>query len=138
MQKLRLTLSGRGRSRDRRFYTVLILPHASSRFRKLYVSRGFLACVGLVVGVTLLAGLYSPHLLFQLQTRSAALQQLNRENTELRERTAGFEAALGEIAAKLDGFEAQSGRLASALGVDDLQHTIGDVLQELGLENVVY
>jgi len=120
MRKLRLTLSGQGRSSDRRFYTVLVLPHSSSRFRKLYVSRGFLACVGLVVAILVSAGLVSPHLFLALQSRSAEIEALDRENAALRQRAAEFEVALSGIAERLDGVEARSGRMASVLGVGDL------------------
>jgi murein DD-endopeptidase MepM/ murein hydrolase activator NlpD len=97
-----------------------VLPHSSSRFRKLHVSRAFVLSVALVAGLALTAGLYSPHLLFKLQTQSTALEQLGRENEQLRERTADFEEALAEIADQLDGFEDRSGKLANALGVEDL------------------
>lgn len=101
-------------------YTVLILPHSSSRFRKLQLSRGFVFCLALMVGVALLAGLYSPHLLFKTQAQEAALDQLAVENRELRERGADFEAALAEMSERLSGFESQSGKLAEVLGVEDL------------------
>ena len=103
-----------------RFYTVLILPHARSRFRKLHLSRAFVSSCAVVLGSTLLAGLYSPHLLFRVKTQEAALEQMEHENQRLRKEKDRFERSLAEIAGQLEEFESRSGKIASALGVDDL------------------
>ena len=118
MPKLRLRLA-RPRVAGR-FYTVLVLPHARSRFRKLHVSRAFVSSCVAVLGLTLLAGLYSPHLLFRLKTQEAALEQVAHENQQLRKEKDRFERTLAEIAGQLEEFESKSGRIASALGVEDL------------------
>ena len=103
-----------------RFYTVLILPHARSRFRKLHVSRAFVVTCSILLGVTLLAGVYSPHLLFRIETQQAALEQMANENERLRKDRDRFERTLAEIAGRLEEFESKSGRIATALGVEDL------------------
>ena len=118
LPKLRLKLA-KPRAAGR-FYTVLILPHARSRFRKLHLSRAFVSSCALVLGATLLAGLYSPHLLFRVKTQEAALEQMAHENQRLRKEKDRFERSLAEIAGQLDEVESRSGRIASALGVDDL------------------
>jgi len=123
MSRFRLTLGGRSRSSGRSFYTILVLPHASSRFRKLHLSRGFVLCVVLLLAAVLAAGFYSPHLLFKMQAQNAELQRLDRENRELRDKAAEFEAALSDIAAQIDGIEDRSGLLADALGIDSLPST---------------
>jgi len=120
MARLRLTLGRRRQPGTRPIYTVLLLPHASRRFRKLQLSRSFVIVAGLLLGAALVAGLLAPHLLFRLQTQSAALDQLRLENEVLRQRTDQFENALGEIAEQLDGYENRSEKLASALGIEDL------------------
>lgn len=103
-----------------RFYTVLILPHSQSRFRKLHVSRAFVLTCLLILVLTAAAGLYAPHLIFRVQTQEAALAELSRQNQELRQEKERFERTLAEIAGQLNEFESQSGRLATALGVEDL------------------
>lgn len=119
MARLRLTLRRRRTREDRPIYTVLLLPHSSRRFRKLQLSRGFVIVTGVLAAGALLAGFLSPHLLFKLQTQSAALDQLQRENQHLRQRTEQFEDELGAIAEQLAGYEDRSGRLANALGIDE-------------------
>lgn len=123
MPRLRFTFGRRGGSSGRSFYTILVLPHASSRFRKLHLSRGFLFSLALILAALLLAGFYSPHLFFKIQAQNAVMERLNLENRELRQRSIEFEAALSDIAAQLDGIEGQSGALANALGLDGLPST---------------
>jgi len=123
MPRLRFTFGRRSGSSGRSFYTILVLPHASSRFRKLHLSRGFLVSLALLLAAAMLAGLYSPHLFFRIQAQNAALEQLRDENLELRQRAEEFEVALSDIAAQLDGIEGRSGILAGALGVDGLPST---------------
>jgi murein DD-endopeptidase MepM/ murein hydrolase activator NlpD len=118
MPKIRLTFGRWRKAGERPIYTVLLLPHSSRRFRKLQLSRGFVVVTGALLGGALLAGLLSPHLLFKLQTQSAALDQLQRENETLRLRSERFEEELGAIADQLAGYEDRSGRLASALGIE--------------------
>ncbi len=101
----------------RAFYTILILPHARSRFRKLHLSRGFLLCILALVGLTTVAGLASPHLLFRIQSQAARIESLARENDELQRQKAYFENAMAELSGRLEGFESQATELAGALGI---------------------
>lgn len=120
MPWFRLTFGERNGSSGRAFYTILVLPHASGRFRKLHLSRGFVLCIALLLGGALVAGFYSPHLFFKVQAQGAVVERLSRENRELRDRAAEFETALSDIAAQIDGVEGRSGILADALGLDGL------------------
>jgi murein DD-endopeptidase MepM/ murein hydrolase activator NlpD len=120
LSKLRSKLAGSRHRRNGRFYTVLILPHARSRFRKLHLSRAFVFCCVAILALTAAAGLYSPHLLFRVHTQEAALEELARQNQDLRNEKDRFERSLAEIAGQLDDFQSRSGRIASALGVEDL------------------
>lgn len=144
MSRFRLTFGRRGESSDRSFYTILVLPHSSSRFRKLHLSRGFVFCLALLLAAALLAGFYAPHLFFKVQAQSAALERLNRENQELKDRTVEFESALSDIADQIDGIEGHSGVLADALGVDGLPSTQpavgggGDTVLRAGGRRSVY
>lgn len=104
----------------RKSYTVLILPHARARFRKLHLTRGHLLSVGAVLGALLLAGLLLPHLMFRVQAQAGALAELERHNDQLRQQKLRFESSVDELSRKLNVFEEQAGRLASALGVEQL------------------
>lgn len=121
-------------SRNRKFYTVLILPHYATRFRKLHLSRGFVLTMVLLASVMILGGLASTHLAFRLQTQEMVLGLLQYENENLRQEKEKFEAALGEMAAQLDGVEARALQLAGELGLKDLpsaKMAAGGALEEL-------
>lgn len=120
MFKTRIRLGLGDRHKARPFYTVLILPHAKSRFRKLHLSRAFVWSLAGLALLTLVAGLVSPHLLFKIHGQRAALERLSAENQQLREQHVATGATLEEMGERLSGFENATGRLAEALGVEDL------------------
>jgi len=120
MPKLLVRLKQARSGLPARFYTVLILPHSRSRFRKLHLSRGFVLTLAAVGVLTAVAGLATPHLLFRVQTQAAVLEELAIRNSELERERDRFETALSEIARQLDGFESSTRRIAEELGVDDL------------------
>ena len=72
----------------RRFYTIFILPHAHARFRKLHLSRNFVAVSCAVLLLGLVGGGVAPHLLFRVQAQSVVLSDLEAENRALSERRA--------------------------------------------------
>jgi murein DD-endopeptidase MepM/ murein hydrolase activator NlpD len=100
-----------------RGYTVLILPHARPRFRKLHLSRGFVLSIAILSGVLVLAGLALPHLILRMQTQSLRMDWLEYENQSLRREKEAFETALGEVSERLEIFEVRADRLAKELNV---------------------
>ncbi len=102
------------------FYTILILPHSRSRFRKLHLSRGFLICLATLGGLTTIAGLATPHLWFRIQSQAAAIESLARRNDELLREKAQFESTVAEMVDRLQGVESRATQLAGALGVDGI------------------
>ncbi|HET9299309.1 MAG TPA: M23 family metallopeptidase [Candidatus Polarisedimenticolaceae bacterium] len=104
----------------RRFYTIFILPHAHARFRKLHLSRNFVAVSFGVLALGLIGGGVAPHLLFKVQAQSAVLSDLEAENRSLRENKNRFETALDQMAQRLDQVESEASRLAREMGVKEL------------------
>ncbi|HEX5045336.1 MAG TPA: M23 family metallopeptidase [Candidatus Polarisedimenticolaceae bacterium] len=104
----------------RRFYTIFILPHAHARFRKLHLSRNFVAVSFGVLALGLIGGGLAPHLLFKVQAQSVVLSDLEAENRALRDHRDRFDTALEQMAQRLDQVESEASRLARELGVKDL------------------
>jgi len=104
----------------RAFYTILILPHARSRFRKLHLSRGFLISLAGLAGLTIVAGLAAPHLWFRIQSQAAEIEALTLQNHELERQKTYFESAVAEMSSRLQGVESRATQLADALGVAGL------------------
>src|SRR6185369_6891245 len=108
------------KSMRRRFYTIFILPHAHARFRKLHLSRNFVAVSCAVLALGLIGGGVAPHLLFRVQAQSVVLSDLEAENRALRDHKNRFETALEQMAQRLDQVESEASRLAREMGVKDL------------------
>jgi len=101
----------------RKFYTIFILPHANSRFRKIHFSKNFLISILGILGLVLLAGVAAPHLLFKVQAQGEALNRLLAENRKLREEKRHFEASLTEMGNLVATVEERAKRIAAAVGM---------------------
>ena len=104
----------------RKFYTVFILPHAHARFRKLHLSRNFVLALVVLLGLTFVAGILSPHLLFKVRSQTEAMTRLEGERRELLEEKERFEASLSELSERIGSAESRALRMASALGVEGM------------------
>ena len=104
----------------RKFYTVFILPHAHARFRKLHLSRNFVLALVVLLGLTFVAGILSPHLLFKVRSQTEAMARLEDERRELLEEKERFEASLSELSERIGSAESRALRMASALGVEEM------------------
>ena len=69
---------------NKKFYTIMIVPHAAAKFRRIKISRNFLIASGCFLGLVFTAGLMFPHYLLRSSQLSANLQRLTQENQELR------------------------------------------------------
>jgi murein DD-endopeptidase MepM/ murein hydrolase activator NlpD len=101
-----------------RFYTVLILPHAKKRLRKLHVSRNFIVAVCAILILVAFIGAVAPHLAFKVWSQSTAIETLLEENRKLRDEKHEFEDALGKLGERLEYSESRALDLAAALGLD--------------------
>lgn len=105
----------------RRFYTILILPHAKKRLRKLHLSRNFVFAVAGILVLVALIGSVAPHLAFKVWSQNAAIDRLIEENRSLREEKHAFEDALGSLGERLAESERRTVRLATALGIEEME-----------------
>lgn len=102
----------------RKFYTLFILPHAESRFRKIHVSRGFVAILAGLLVLVAAAGATAPHLWLRVRAQSERLGRLDAERERLLEEKLRFESAVAKLSRRIEDVEGRSVRLAEALGVD--------------------
>ncbi len=127
----------------RKFYTIFILPHAHSRFRKIHFSKNFLISLLGILALVLLAGIAAPHLLFKTQAQAESLSRLADENRRLREEKRHFEASLTEMGNLVAMVEDRAKRIATAVGMkrtpagepsgglDARRRSTGDSLQDM-------
>jgi murein DD-endopeptidase MepM/ murein hydrolase activator NlpD len=104
----------------RKFYTIMIVPHATAKFRRLKVSRNFLIMAGCFLGLVFVAGLMFPHFLLKSTQLRASLETLAAENAELRKANERFDSSLSDLRGKLAEFESKATKFALMVGVDDL------------------
>src|SRR2546422_2653899 len=67
---------------NKKFYTIMIVPHAAAKFRRIKISKNFLVAAGCFLGLVFTAGLLFPHYLLRSSQLSAHLQKLSPEKQE--------------------------------------------------------
>jgi murein DD-endopeptidase MepM/ murein hydrolase activator NlpD len=103
-----------------RKYTILILPHARTRFRKLHISGAVLHAAAAVAAVLAVGAILAPHFLLRARAQRLVVTQLREANEALREEKGRFEASLDQINRRLSTYEEQARSLARRLGVENV------------------
>lgn len=102
----------------RKFYTIFILPHATSRFRQIHFSKNFVIAVACVVALGMAAGTVAPHLLLQVRAQAETLSKLKQENQKLSAENRHFEASLAELGGVVGTIEDRARKLAKSVGLE--------------------
>ncbi len=105
----------------RKFYTIMVVPHATAKFRRLRISKRFLIASGTFLGSLLVGGLMLPHFLLESSRLRASVQHLASENTELKKVNETIDKSLGDLRGKLSEFETQATKLALMVGVEGIE-----------------
>ncbi len=106
---------------NKKFYTIMIVPHAAAKFRRIKISRNFLIAAGSFLGLVFTAGLMFPHYLLRSSQLSANLQRMAQENQELRKANEKFDESLSDLRSRLAEFETKATKFAMLAGVEDPQ-----------------
>ena len=104
----------------RKFYTIMVVPHAAAKFRRLRLSKRFLIVSGSLVGAVLLAGLMLPHFVLRSSQLRTQLERVAVENAQLKKVNEKIDASLTELRSKLAEFETKATKLALMVGVEDI------------------
>src|SRR5437867_1009423 len=106
---------------NKKFYTIMIVPHAAAKFRRIRISRNFLIAAACFLGLVFTAGLMFPHYLLRSSQLSATLKRMTLENQELRKTNEKFDESLADLRTRLAEFETKATKFAMLAGVDDPQ-----------------
>ncbi len=106
---------------NKKFYTIMIVPHAAAKFRRIRISKNFLIAAGSFLGLVFTAGLMFPHYLLRSSQLNANLQRLSQENQELRNANQKFDDSLADLRTRLAEFESKATKFAMMAGVEDPQ-----------------
>src|SRR6058998_2077265 len=104
---------------SKKFYTIMIVPHAAAKFRRLKISKNFLVVTGCFLGLLFIAGLMFPHFLLKSSQLRASLTRLTKENEELKKSNEKFDESLADLRNRLAEFETKATKFAMMAGVDD-------------------
>ena len=104
----------------KKFYTIMIVPHATARFRRIRVSKNLLIAAGSFLGLILVAGLMFPHFLFKTARLAKAVRTMTAENSELRKANEKFDASLADLRGKMAEIETKAAKFALMVGVEDV------------------
>jgi murein DD-endopeptidase MepM/ murein hydrolase activator NlpD len=106
---------------NKKFYTIMIVPHAAAKFRRIRISKNFLIAAGCFLGVVFTAGLMFPHYLLRSSQLTANLSRMAQENQELRKANEKIDESLTDLRSKLAEFETKATKFAMMAGVEDPQ-----------------
>jgi murein DD-endopeptidase MepM/ murein hydrolase activator NlpD len=108
---------------SRKFYTIMIVPHAAAKFRRLKVSNNLVTGAGIFLGALFLCGLLLPHFVIRSTYLSWVTSRLARQNAELKKNNEEMDATLGDLRTRMNDFESKATQLAMMIGVNDLPIT---------------
>jgi murein DD-endopeptidase MepM/ murein hydrolase activator NlpD len=102
-----------------KYNTIIFVPHARARFRKLTISSRFLGVVAGSVAAILLAAVAFAWAYFASAGRNREFRFAMAENARLRSTTKDLHQRLDGISRRMSDFEARTRRLAIVAGLTD-------------------
>ena len=108
---------------DKRYSTIIFVPHARAKFRKLKVSHRLLfSLVSLVTSSLCLSTFFSVQY-FTALSQTHELTKLRRENRELQTANEGFSRSVESLRTQLHTVEDRTRKLAIIAGINTLDET---------------
>jgi murein DD-endopeptidase MepM/ murein hydrolase activator NlpD len=103
----------------KKYNTIIFVPHARARFRKLTISSRFLGVSAAAVAVLLVAAVSFGWAFFVSERRDRQYRMAMAENDRLRSTSAALNQRLDGISKQMSDFEARTRRLAIVAGLSD-------------------
>lgn len=106
--------------RGLKHHTVIFVPHARARFRKLRVTNRQIAAAVWVAALMLLTSVFTTWSFFSNTVDHGQIERLADENARLREVNQEFEASVRALRKQIADFEERTRQLAIVAGLDTL------------------
>ncbi len=103
-----------------KYHTVIVVPHARARFRKLRITNRQLAVTVCVIAALTLASIFTTWSFFTKTVNLQELEQVREENESLRQVNRSFEDSIRTLQKQLGEFEDRTRQLAIVAGLDEL------------------
>src|SRR2546428_14034751 len=108
---------------DKRYSTIIFVPHARSKFRKLKVSHRLLFSLVSVVSSSLCLSTFFSIQYFTSLSQTHELTKLSRENRELQTANEQFSKSVESLRTQLRTVEDRTRKLAIIAGISRLDET---------------
>jgi murein DD-endopeptidase MepM/ murein hydrolase activator NlpD len=108
---------------DKRYSTIIFVPHARAKFRKLKVSHRFLYSIISVVTSSLCLSTFFSVQYFTSLSQTHELSKLRRENRELQTANEKFSKSVESLRTQLHTVEDRTRKLAIIAGISTLDET---------------
>jgi murein DD-endopeptidase MepM/ murein hydrolase activator NlpD len=108
---------------DKRYSTVIFVPHARAKFRKLKVSHRFLFSIISLVSASLCLSTFFSVQYFTSLSQTHELSKLRRENRELQTANEQFSKSVESLRTQLHTVEDRTRKLAIIAGISTLDET---------------
>src|SRR5204862_7567892 len=105
---------------DKRYSTIIVVPHARAKFRKLKVSHRFLISILSLVTSSLCLSTFFSVQYFTSLTQTPELSKLRRENRELQTANEQFSKSVESLRTQLRTVEDRTHKLAIVAGITSL------------------
>lgn len=106
---------------DQRHSTIIFVPHARAKFRKLRVSHRFLFSAASVLVSSLCLSTFFSVQYFTTISQTQELSRLRTQNSELRQANEQFSQSVSSLRGQLQSVEEKTRKLAIIAGVNPLQ-----------------
>jgi murein DD-endopeptidase MepM/ murein hydrolase activator NlpD len=108
---------------DKRYSTIIFVPHARAKFRKLKVSHRFLFSIVSIVTSSLCLSTFFSVQYFTALSQTHELTKLRRENKELQTANEQFSKSVESLRTQLHTVEDRTRKLAIIAGINTLDET---------------
>ena len=105
---------------DKRHSTIIFVPHARAKFRKLKVSHRLLYSVASLLTSSLCLSTFFSFQYFTSLSQGHELSRLQRENRELQSANEQFSKSVETLRTQLDSVEEKTRKLAIVAGINNL------------------
>ena len=112
---------------NRRFSTIVFVPHSRAKFRKVRISHRALATAGTVLTISLILSGWFSFQYFNTLSRTSELNRIRKENRELQASNDQFGRSIESLRSELNSVEERTRRLAIVAGItpEDLRQQGG-------------
>jgi murein DD-endopeptidase MepM/ murein hydrolase activator NlpD len=118
----------------KKYNTIIFVPHARARFRKITVSNRFLALSATSAALVLIASVAFGWALLASTRRDREYRQAQAENASLKSATADLQTKLTDLSRRLDDFDQRTRRLSIVAGLSPTAGGIGGPMARDGAD----